>query len=364
MSISVYEDKNYGGLSMHFGLGDYDKQTLTDDKLYKKISSIKVAEETIVMLSDMSAISSNGTRVLLGPINIPDLSTLGINDEITSIRVRAFTHSTSDNTHPVVVYTDNNFGGKSRELLVGNYPIDKLTSGANAIADNSISSIDVPAGYVVILYDGPNFDTNLKSISIIGPARIPDLSVYGIDNATSSIKIVSINIEPENKLRELTADVSYKSRQQRGLHKLNPNFIGDLSHDHINDSTAKVYKRQAAPSNAGALLQKFVNPKVHGGTKPVSTLHKPKPYHTGAVEGFCPFMRSEDRALEPGIYANSPDLLYDARELYSKVGLRFMLIILIVLVVLLTVHMCSGNNDNKKIEPAYARPLDIQGSTN
>jgi hypothetical protein len=54
------------------------------------------------------------------------------------------------------VFKDTNYGGTSVALGSGTYTLAQMQ--AEGIADNSISSIQVPSGYTVIAYVGGTFD--------------------------------------------------------------------------------------------------------------------------------------------------------------------------------------------------------------
>ena len=54
----------------------------------------------------------------------------------------------------VIVYEADSYRRASKELAVGNYP---NPASFAPVPDNSISSLKVPSGYTVILYDLPNF---------------------------------------------------------------------------------------------------------------------------------------------------------------------------------------------------------------
>lgn len=82
----------------------------------------------------------------------------------------------------VIIYVEDNYRGQSAYLLPGSYA---TMSQANGFPDNSLSSLQVPAGYRVVLYEFENFGgktyqvTNSKS----------GFSFSGWNDKASSIKV-------------------------------------------------------------------------------------------------------------------------------------------------------------------------------
>ncbi len=404
MSVTVYEGKNFEGAPMHLDIGDYDKHYMeVAQGSGQKIGSIRIDAGTLLVVSDSTSIAARGTRIFVGPSTVNNVEHLGLYGDIVSLKVRSFVESGHPSLGPVEVFTGVGYDGLNRMLGVGDYPVGRLVTsedGGPALPDNSIQSIKVPEGVVVILYDGPNFDAGLKSIFIVGPSNIADLNTYGISKMISSIKVISIDVAPEPELRGESASLNYVSRQQRGLHKVNPNFMGDTSHDGIMDSENISYSRKPAPSRTGAMLQMFNKNSNYynasggggedgedggggsgegGGTAPHNPSRIPMSRNIGQegmanrktinpfddlmaskrIEGFCSMTKRHGRALEPGIYANSPDMLYDARLMYSKMGIRFVMLILVIVIVLLVITLRNSDNDGDSDSGSQRKGLGI-----
>ena len=208
MSIIVYEDKNYGGESVQLRQGDYSYTNLinlsaygvgTSGDFHDNISSIRVSPGTLVLLSSSSSYYGGETRVVMGPHDIPDLSVIGLNDKISSLRVRKYKKADWGESI-VVVYSQPNFYGKRKHLNTGEYNKTRLTTSEldeSGISDNTIASIKVPANTIAILYDGPNFDTNKTSTFIIGARDIPDVQRINMGNKISSIRVYSVETPPK-----------------------------------------------------------------------------------------------------------------------------------------------------------------------
>lgn len=81
--VKLYADPNYTGLSQTFGV-----TTLKDVDISRKASSIQVAAFTRVVLYTKDDYGNLGKSLMLdGPINIPDLTNRGFDDNIQSIAV-------------------------------------------------------------------------------------------------------------------------------------------------------------------------------------------------------------------------------------------------------------------------------------
>lgn len=205
MSAITYLDVNYTGDSHTFNSGNYDRSYLRDipyGNFEGGISSIKIDRNTIVLLSNNSSPTGSGNnRVLIGPQNIADLSTIGFNDKINSIKVKRFRETNWGAGATASIFSNYNFTGNYKNLHAGDYDATRIASKENnhsGIADGDVRSLTVGSSTVAILYDGPNFETADNSVYIEGPAQVGDLAKYNLDGKLSSIKIFSIDDIPPN----------------------------------------------------------------------------------------------------------------------------------------------------------------------
>ncbi|MET7424269.1 discoidin domain-containing protein [Dactylosporangium sp. NPDC005555] len=83
------------------------------------------------------------------------------------------------------LYTDPNYGGASASLGVGSYDLPQLQ--AAGIANDSVSSIRVPAGYLVTAY----LDADFKGTAWTITADTADLRSTGNNDAISSLRITT-----------------------------------------------------------------------------------------------------------------------------------------------------------------------------
>jgi hypothetical protein len=81
----------------------------------------------------------------------------------------------------VVIYTDAYYKGQSASLLPGTY----ATMAQAGFADDALSSLTVPEGYRVILYEHPNFGG--KSYTITNSKTM--FTISGWNDRASSIAV-------------------------------------------------------------------------------------------------------------------------------------------------------------------------------
>ncbi|MCA9694355.1 MAG: RICIN domain-containing protein, partial [Myxococcales bacterium] len=134
---TLYEHSNYKGASLQLGVGAYDLAdiaALGNDK----VSSLRVPEGLRVTLFKDSGFSGD-RAVVTG-----DLSYIGdaSNDEASSVLVEKV----------IRIYKDAAFQGQEIVLGVGKHNVSEI-----GLANDSLSSLKVPQGMVVALYEHANF---------------------------------------------------------------------------------------------------------------------------------------------------------------------------------------------------------------
>lgn len=199
--LTVYEDINFQGEHFNFGPGTYMTADLRDTHYFNfndAISSLRVGPNTVVELFNHGSMSSgdapDSSRVIIGPSQVADLSTIGFNDKISTIRVRKFVRENSyASAHGAVTVSNGySFNGKNRTLPQGQYDAARLSSSEFKFDDNTIRSIFVDEFTLAILYDDPNLDGTKNAIAILGPRRLNDLNAIGFDNKLSSLEVISL----------------------------------------------------------------------------------------------------------------------------------------------------------------------------
>lgn len=85
----------------------------------------------------------------------------------------------------VILYQNSNFGGWSASFSAGNFPLSALTAAGGV--DNAASSVMVPAGWSVTLYDSDS----QAGTSVTLTADNSDLASVSFDNKTTSLRITA-----------------------------------------------------------------------------------------------------------------------------------------------------------------------------
>jgi hypothetical protein len=160
--VTIYTDCSYRGNSLRLGPGNYQGDKL--GLLKYDISSIEIPS-TLRARVYINNEYMAGTYYTLSE-NISCMNST-LNDRVGSIVIEE-TYGNNNNQYPansnqaVVIYTDANYKGQSASLLPGTYS----TMAQAGFPDNALSSLTVPVGYRVVLYEFENFAG--KSITING----------------------------------------------------------------------------------------------------------------------------------------------------------------------------------------------------
>lgn len=163
LQATIYVDADFNGACQDLGVGRYDLGALTIGD--NKLSSLRVPSGLKVTLYEEAGFKG-ASRVYTA-----DKSLVESNDRTSSIVV--------EESAPLqaTIYADSNFTGTSQKLGVGRYDFAALTIG-----DNKLSSLRVPEGLRVTLYDSPGFK---------GTSRVyyADKSLVDNNDLTSSIVV-------------------------------------------------------------------------------------------------------------------------------------------------------------------------------
>lgn len=181
---TFFTDCNYDGNSIRLMPGYYDGQKLG---LFKyNISSIQVPSNLRIKAF------INNDNLYGSSTNITENSTClsyDLKNKIGSLVVEERRggwggggNNPGGGTEAVIIYTDDNYRGQSATLLPGTY---STMSQANGFPDNSLSSLQVPAGYRVVLYEFENFAGKSYTIT----ASKSGFSFSGWNDKASSVKV-------------------------------------------------------------------------------------------------------------------------------------------------------------------------------
>ncbi|WP_300752578.1 beta/gamma crystallin-related protein [Janthinobacterium sp.] len=152
-SITVYADSNYSGKNQILSQGRYDMDQLGvvgNDA----ISSLKVPDGWSVTLYEHAGFQGR-SKVVTSDTPMLDG---GFNDVVSSIVV---SEPVTQGAGAVTVYADANFSGKNQVLQPGRYDMAAL----GIVGNDAISSLKIPAGWSVTLYEHAGFQGRSKRIA-------------------------------------------------------------------------------------------------------------------------------------------------------------------------------------------------------
>ncbi len=181
---TVYADCNYGGSSLRLAPGYYQGDKL--GLLRYDISSIEIPSNLKAKVFINNETLSGSSYTIAE--NNSCLSTT-LNNRIGSLVIEE-TNGYTNPPYPqyqqqteekVILYSDGSFKGLSSSVLPGTYS----TMAQAGFTDNNLSSLFLPPGYRIVLYEFENFGGKNYTIT----ATKSGFSISGWNDKTSSIKI-------------------------------------------------------------------------------------------------------------------------------------------------------------------------------
>jgi hypothetical protein len=180
-SVVLFGDGSFGGNFLaSFGVGSFNSAALiAAGGLDNGASSIKVPRGWKVTLYDGanfdgSSIVVTTTEDFLGRTG------LAFNDRVSSLKVE---NVGGDASTGVTLYDGINYTGTSVNRGPGWYDV-----GSTGLADNSLSSIKIPSGYIVVPWDQAGFPAVMALTVNPLQSSVPDLG--GNSNKISSLLII------------------------------------------------------------------------------------------------------------------------------------------------------------------------------
>jgi len=164
---TVYADCNYGGSSLRLAPGYYQGDKL--GLLKYNISSIEIPSNlkakvyinndnmsgSYYTIGENTSCLSSNLNNRIGSLIIEERNGGGYNNNNNQ---QYQNHQTDER---VILYTDSNFKGLSSSVLPGTYS----TMALAGFSDNSLSSLYLPQGYRVVLYEFENFGGKTYTIT-------------------------------------------------------------------------------------------------------------------------------------------------------------------------------------------------------
>jgi len=222
--VALYQNTNQGGNSALWSEGLHRQGHLNSSEVgSNQASSIRVPLNFSARVWDSDSLRNNeGYRVFEpGIYNLTDFNFLetgaSMNDAVSAMAV---TFTGPDRPH-VEIYAEKNYGGvaglyNGEEDGVSNGVYRRSRLDFSGIGNNNISSIRIPPGYTVKLYD--NDPPSGASVTLT--ESVSDLSSVGFDNLTSSM-VVTYAI-PDSHVEVFTGE-NFTGRQgwlPLGQHRL------------------------------------------------------------------------------------------------------------------------------------------------
>ena len=218
MSVTYYKNKHFNGVFGKIGPGYYYGQGLAGcgnmssqcEDLSRNISSLRIDENIIVALGD-SVTARAGVRVLMGPMEIPDVSAIKMEGKVVSVYVAEYSPDVLSNVGATIF---NN--GRNAFLSRGDYNSNRLASEEVKIPADKITSISVMPNSIVVLSASEVFKPDALSVMLVGPteANLDSSAFSTIYGKIRAIRVISgrqplpmnvnVNFRPEVAI---TADV-------------------------------------------------------------------------------------------------------------------------------------------------------------
>ncbi len=130
-------------------------------------------------------------------------------------------------SNKVTIYKDVGFKGHRKELDEGEYNIYDLGIGDN-IGDNKLSSLTVPAGMKVILYEYEDFRGRSKTFtSNVKDLRKVKIEGKSFNDATSSIRIEKIRMTAGQIVITNPEPIQLNAKREKDAIKLKVKNVGD-----------------------------------------------------------------------------------------------------------------------------------------
>lgn len=183
--VTIYTDCSYRGNSLRLAPGNYRGDML--GLLKYDISAIEIPSSLRAKVF-INNENFGGSYYTLSE-NISCMNST-INNRIASIIIEeTYGNNYYNNNNPyqpnanerVVIYTDNNYKGQAVSLLPGTYS----SMGQIGFPDNALSSLTVPVGYRVVIFEFENFAGKSYTIT----ASKPGFIISGWNDKTSSIAV-------------------------------------------------------------------------------------------------------------------------------------------------------------------------------
>ena len=175
MSVTYYKHKHFNGVFGKIGPGFYYGQGLAGcgnmssqcEDLSRNISSLRIDDNIIVALGD-SVTARAGVRVLMGPMEVPDVSAIRMDGKVVSAFVVEYgTLLVSGRQVGATIFNN----GRRAFLSRGDYNSNRLASEEVKIPSDKITSISVLDNTIVVLSASESFRPDALAVMLVGPTE-------------------------------------------------------------------------------------------------------------------------------------------------------------------------------------------------
>lgn len=243
MPGTLYRDANFEGpflkLQPGFFSGERDLRGGTrgssqDENLDNKISSVRVDKGYIAVLhGGYSASANSGSRVLIGPTDVPNLAAVGMDDKTSSIRVLTYQPYLSAVPRDFGVTLSESIGspgGLGIRIGQGSYDRARLDSEEVRLRGRGVLSLCVGSGTIAVLHEGGDFESTQNSVLVLPNTCVEDIGNLGMMGDDGNSKVNSIQVLYAST-GEPTGVVSGETPLQRAVRTLGTSVGSQPSQD-------------------------------------------------------------------------------------------------------------------------------------
>lgn len=224
---TIYQHANYGGASQELGLGSYDIDQLTIGN--DQVSSVKVPEGLRVTLYEHANFRGNHKTFTSDTSYVGD----DFNDKTSGILVEKV----------ATFFEHGSYQGNRLALGVGRYNLKDI----EAIGNDRLSSVKVPNGLQVTLYEHADFQGNY----LVLDQDVDYLGNYRFNDVASSIVIKATGIIIPSDVLTFGSTISLKSHHGRWMSATSG---GDLVQQSQNASDEKFTIIRAGDTKHNSLV--------------------------------------------------------------------------------------------------------------
>jgi hypothetical protein len=205
MPLLLYEEKDFGGryarLSPGFysgrGLVGREARSTTDVEFNNLASSARLDPGYIAALySGLAGEPGSGgtSRVLIGPAEVSDLGSLGLDNKVSAVRVWSYTELRGPaEGERAILFGQPQRTGQRTVIPRGDWSRARL-EGPETRLHGEVQSLCVARQTLAVLYEGKNLEPDSRAHVVEGPACLDDMYRVGLE--VNSLKVIPLEPHP------------------------------------------------------------------------------------------------------------------------------------------------------------------------